>query len=172
MDSSSDEKCRIEQLQIELRDKILKLNSEKAQANIDRMSAEAELSALNHSVRGQHVTNYGDVCRRQANIKNKLVSIRKRSMALGGEAAALSAEEHKLHIRLRQIERKDNEETPVASLSTKTAEVERSVSAMKAICEMKDRYLKFAEDGSRISSMRLMATRFANELQEIIDEYC
>jgi hypothetical protein len=42
----------------------------------------------------------------------------------------------------------------------------------KEIVYLCDKYLNFAEDQTRVNSMRIMAAQFANELTEIIKMNC
>jgi hypothetical protein len=48
------------------------------------------------------------------------------------------------------------------------AELSRDVASLKAeVAALLDKYMKFAEDHTRVSSMRVMAAQFANELTKL-----
>lgn len=99
--------------------------------------------------------------RRQKKIKEQFVAIEKEREPLNQDLKRWYAMEDELRV-------KANLGLTVDGVRHDTLVLE---SPMKnKIIQLRNTHLQFAEDSTRISSMRLMAAQFANELTEILKD--
>jgi hypothetical protein len=114
--------------------------------------ADGELVKLNALFSGgAHVPNYGAVCREQDKLKQRLSVLRKRAAKMKTEIRELEAE------RKRLVPYEPDPPQP------SNLRIERD-----DIVEMRDYYLDFAKDQTRVASMRAMAAEFAKKLNDLL----
>jgi chromosome segregation ATPase len=116
---------------------------------VDRKTElQSELSVFNTEVRGHslHKDRYDEICRWQVVYKKEISDIDKKLL------------------ELRRERRKLNQEKDELSLDIKKVHSE----AKEKLYEVRDRYMSFAADTTRVSSMRAMASKFVEELQGIL----
>jgi hypothetical protein len=118
---------------------------------------DTELSAINGRIRsGGRLPQqeYAGHCRRQTWLKQQILDIEK---LLG----PLKAEK----VRWRLLREEINVES---GMPFKSHNREQNPAVREEIVKLRSRYLSFAEDHTRVNSMRLMAGEFASELTRIL----
>ena len=133
--------------------------------SIRKRTLESELATLNGRIRDTKYrlprAEYETVIRRQKKIKEQFVAIEKEREPLNQDLKRWYAMEDELRV-------KANLGLTVDGVRHDTLVLE---SPMKnKIIQLRNTHLQFAEDSTRISSMRLMAAQFANELTEILKD--
>jgi hypothetical protein len=134
-------------------------HAKKAEVAAKRIKLEAELSGLNASVRGRWASGeeYRLICNRQARIKAQLAECLIESQPIRAKLSELQA--------LATYERV----TVGAGLAPSVATNDVSWPVVRSrIIALRDRWLDFAEDRTRVSSMRSMAAQFAKELTGVV----
>lgn len=132
---------------------------------IRKRTLEIELTTLNNRIRGTKYrlpkVEYENVVRRQKKIKEQFLEIEKEREPLNQELKRWYAMEDELRV-------KANIGLTVDGIRQDTVVMESPIK--NKIIQLRNTHLQFAEDNTRISSMRLMAAQFANELTEILKD--
>ncbi len=131
---------------------------------------EAELSALAGRVRGSYShrnrlsqEDYRQIVNRQTVLKRKLAEIEVEAAPLKTklrEIGLLST----LHYATRH-EEIAKERTEAAATS-----IDPAAAMRKAIADLRGQWLAFAEDQTRVNSMRVMAAQFSRELTDLLGD--
>lgn len=150
----------------DLQNERTELKNQKEKINLTLTAIRLELSQLLSKVRGANSYHtrltpdeYRRICNKQQVLKKKiadaefqLAPIKKRLVEIG---AAMSIEYEK---------NKNNEQMQERSIKVNNFEsIPRD-----QIVATRDKWLSFAEDQTRVNSMRVMAAQFARELTEIL----
>ena len=112
---------------------------------------ETRLSILNSKVRSSGnmpPTEYKNICRNQSDIKQELVDLQPQINHIKHEIADKEIFKEEIYDYINKNKPKDI----VAKLEA-----------------LRDSYMEFASDQTRVGSTRVMASRFTEELQEIIN---
>ena len=137
----------------DIEEAINKLQAQRDVFMLNKKQFETELSNLNAKVRSRtsylSENDYQGICRRQSVIKN----------SLNGIQTTLTEYKHKINEKLILKEKLRNKIKFDVNIST---------NSIDKIILLKDKYQEFASDQSRISSMRVMASQFCQELELII----
>lgn len=125
-----------------------------------RPGLQAELSSLNAIVRSSktHKTRlkpdeYRAICNKQTNIKRKI--------------AQMDEEIAPLRQRLREIGALSTVYYAIKNEERKNC-FSSNVEIKRELQDIRDRWLQFAEDHTRVNSMRIMAAQFSRELSEVL----
>lgn len=112
---------------------------------------ETNLSILNSKVRSRGImpeSEYKTVCRRQSQIKQELIDLQPQRSYLKGE------------IREKEVLRDE-----ILQYLNRNKPQDIKLKLQK----IRDKYMEFSSDTTRVSSTRVMASRFSEELQELIN---
>jgi hypothetical protein len=125
------------------------LRERRGQLSQEKASIESRLSHLTCKVRGKILPReeYRNICEEQNRAKRALFYVNE-------GLAAIKVELSKVHL-----------EKDFLKLAGDSVETPRIVSGLQVL---REKYSQFAQDATRISSMRLMASQFVSELEEII----
>jgi len=131
--------------------KIIALVQTKDELILDKKELEADMSEINNSIRSRNHAlpqeEYKALCKKQDEIKRKLVEYQ-------GKINEVKTEIQKKNLMKDEISAEIRKDSPTDVLS--------------AITSLKDYYVNFASDKTRVSSLRAMAAQFAEELESII----
>lgn len=155
---------------LELREEVAQLQIEKRKGTEEQKVLEEELHSLNARVRSViHMGHrlpameYKRVCDRQGALKKKLARVQR-------EATRRNARIADLNGQLHAMERESAEERGVPSAVRMELDALYGACAnAESACEtLRARYAAFASDMTRVSSMRVMAAKFAEELGVVL----
>mgnify|MGYP002132211759 FL=1 len=146
-----------------LRLQISELKTKKNALSLGRKPIEAELSQLAGRVRSAntHKTRltpeeYRQICGRQQKLKRKLAEIEVAINPLSSEIRRLCAEEDILRASCGM------------SISGVGEQSSGDGDLAKRLADIRDRWQQFAGDQTRVSSMRVMAAQFADDLNAVL----
>lgn len=126
------------------------LNQRKSKLVLEKKELELKNSTLKNQVRSggrMHDVKYKRVCDEQNSIKIKIFSIER-------EMADLSIEMMKKQSFRDQLKAEFKHDEPI--------------DIKKKLVHLRDEYINFAADKSRVSSMRVMGAEFAEKLETLI----
>ena len=125
------------------------LNLKKAPLTLRKQEIEFELSKYKDRVRGKHLPQdeYNEICQWQR--------------ALSQEKLGLEVKLSDIKVKIAEI----NKEKDVLSLNIK--KIPDSMTK-DILTELRDKYMAFSSDTTRVSSMRAMSSKFVEEIQVII----
>lgn len=135
----------------DIEEEIIKLQSQRDVFMLNKKQYETELSKLNAKVRSRteflSENDYDSICRRQRTIKNSLNTIQ---------------------ITLTEYKKKIGEKVILKEKLRNSLRPDSDTTLIDRIILLKDKYADFASDGTRVSSMRTMASQISQELELII----
>lgn len=139
-----------------LREQLNEIDEERVGLVMQKKAIESEQAGITVEIRKNHqlprdrfrklLTRQGELNAAQSMIDGKL-----------GE---MSAAKRKLNSLIDQCKSSDT--------SNQEAKNDRWQNTRDALIEMKDRYMDFSSDGTRVSSMRLMASKFVDEIDGVL----
>lgn len=140
--SLDEKKARLENQNVELQ-------NEKNKYIERKKEIEVELSMLNSEIRKGEFENgrYVEICNTQDKLKVEKFSLEKKILELNQRIRNKSSEETNIKLQIKRI---PNEKVK------------------HDLLELRDKYMSFASDTTRVSSMRAMASRFVEEIQFIL----
>lgn len=135
--------------QVRMETKIADLEDKRSPLVNRKREIELELSELTNQIRGNYLPRdeYKKCCDRQDFLKREKLGIERQITGLNDEKRKLSVEKE----QLRSLMKRQPDGT-----------------ARERLTDLKIKYLAFASDRSRISSMRAMAAEFAQEIETIL----
>ena len=144
---------------------IIKLKDELDLVNKKRMSIQTTLAKLSLRVRSSNTSRtrlspeeYRAICNEQSKLKTKLLKIEEEGMSIKKKIRELNAIETYERIEARKS---------ISALNESKTLNQIGVNEIKII-SLRDKWLNFAEDQTRVNSMRVMAAQFARELTELL----
>lgn len=143
-------------LQMELAD----VEDKRANLLSEKRKFEAEMQGLNNRVRSSPgrlpQAEYKAICKRQERVRSLIIETQEK---LG----PVNTEHRRVTAMIRALDEPVNKEKEPVVVANPARHVGRLVM-------LRNKYLQFAEDQTRVNSMRVMAAQFANELTAIIGE--
>lgn len=138
----------LEEKKIRLESDIVDLRSERQKLVERKQEIELEIGNYNSQVRGKHLPEqeYENICRWQSALKREKLDIEKKLADTKSVLQKKELEKDNLSLNIKKV----NEE------------------AKQHILEIRDKYMSFAADTTRVSSMRAMASKFSEELTFIM----
>lgn len=136
-----------------------KLHQERKEASRAGLEIMNKVSILNKKRRGD--TSYKDSQKLEIeheNLKRQQLRLKNKTDELRQKIFTLSAEETSIRARLIREPIATTQESPKASIEF-----------YESILALRNRHAAFASDPTRVSSMRLMASQFVQELTAIIN---
>ena len=132
-----------------LKEKRFKMESDKEPLVDRKKEIELELSELNQQVRGLHLEDedYAKVVKRQTEIKREKLLLEQGIMKIKRELNSV------------------NQEIDKARLQSKKAPND---AIHQSLVDLRDKYMSFAADTTRVSSMRAMSSKFVEEIQSVL----
>jgi len=135
---------------IKIDQSITDLNTRKSTLSTQKKRLELELSTLNNRVRASDrlpKDEYAAICRKQRECKDKIFSIDDQITQINNEIS----KKHNLGQEVR-VEIKKNKSEEIKT----------------RLVKLRDDYLQFSSDATRVSSMRVMASQVAEQIEAII----
>lgn len=141
------------QTKIDIDRSIANLENKKTDAANEKIKYQNELSELNFQVRGNGrkiipQVKYDTICQKQAEVKRKMLVVDQYISELKKEITNKRILRDEVDLTLNPNTNPDN--------------------ILGNIISLRDKYVNFASDNTRVSSTRLMASRFAEDLDSII----
>lgn len=143
----------LEQTIIDLEEAITTLNQQKDKLIFDKREIELENSILNTKVRTggrMHEVKYKNICDQQTKLRKDSLKIEKAISEISIEINKKSTLKDKLKLEYKQQQKFD---------------------IKSKLVEMRDYYINFASDKSRVSSMRAMSAEFAEKIEKLIKSF-
>jgi len=136
---------------------IVRLKERQAEIGKRQAALQNELTTMNGRVRGRTLpaAEYKHICARQKKVKQEISALQEQAGVLKSEIRRWAALEEEFRHEARRQGPRDN----MPSMDP---------SVLSELRIMRDHYLNFSEDGTRISSMRLMASEFASKLTKLL----
>ena len=136
---------------VDIEMEIINLKEQVLELHKQRLSVQTRLSSLNAEVRGKrlHSVKYDSICKKQNKAKKELESIAEAQ----GKLKIELAKREMFKEELKNQDKKQSIEVEGVTLQ---------------LIELKRKYVSFAADRTRVSSMRAMAAKFVEELDELI----
>jgi hypothetical protein len=141
-----------------LRRQLADLTKERVGYVTAKKSYEAELVQITAEIRGNHNIprdRWNKLLARQAESKRFLFATEQRLFALGPQIKKLN----------QMISELESTEYVAKRL---VLQEQQAPDIVRRLSELREKYAAFGADNTRVSSMRLMATQFANELEALI----
>lgn len=141
------------------RNEIDKLQEQRTPLTKELQELNLKLAKLNNHVRASGRLpdlEYKGICKQQIKIKERIIQIQNSLAKITKEKREWDSYETELRAKIA-----------IASSLVKTHEISTN-DLFEKIKQLRNEYLDFAEDQSRINSMRIMASQFANELTKIL----
>jgi|SRR6185312_4511406 len=131
--------------------KISAINKKKEPFIIRKQEIELELSKYKAMVVGKYIDpeKYQHILECQGKLKDEKFQIEKTIHGFKKEVESLNRELETIRLQMKKIP---------------------DGNTMKTVLEMRDKYMAFASDTTRVSSMRAMASKFVEELQSLLTE--
>lgn len=129
-----------------------KLNAQKSKLSLDKKEIELKLSVVKNTIRSSGKLSqyeYNNLCKDQNKYKADIINIEKALAEIQLEIRKKS--------ELKETLRLDKKQQNVKEIKTN-------------LISLRDKYMNFASDKSRISSMRVMSSTFAEELENLIKQ--
>ena len=130
-------------------DELAQIAAEKEQLNATKRKCELELSGIKTKIRG----SYGGGVRLS---REQYISLCNRQHALKGQLFDICQKLKPLQERQREL--------------GGVVDSDAADTVATQLVEMRNRWIAFAEDHTRVNSMRMMAAQFARELTDVISE--
>lgn len=145
----------------EIRGEIAAIKEKSLELSAQKREIELELNKLSSRVRNRTTSRmppdeYKGICRRQIRCKEILLDIEKKLSVLKLERQKWADIETELYIK-----------SGLRGGAAKSPQMEENESILK-VTAIRNKYLAFSEDPTRVNSMRLMAAQFAKELTEVL----
>lgn len=149
----------------ELRLQSVDIKNKHAAITVKRKHLEAELASLNARIRTAKThkyrlnpEEYRSICNRQTVIKKRIAELETQAEPLKAKLREIAAHSAMCYA----IGEEDG-----LSLTDTTPDNKMRID----IIELRGRWLAFAEDQTRVNSMRVMASQFSRELTDILSKY-
>lgn len=138
----------------DLRDAILPLTMKKEELVLKKREMEVKMAIYNTRIRTSTKklpdSEYKSICRKQDKLRSDILEIEIQLNDLNNQI-------RKKEILIRNLNREGLENGN-----------QNAKSILDEIHKLKNKYIEFSSDSSRISSMRLMASQFIDDLENII----
>lgn len=137
----------------ELENSITELKSLKSKLSLEKRQFEISISALSNRVRTANRLpdrEYKDICRKQHEIKEKILLIESQLIEITNNIRKKTTLKENINNELENINNNDP-------------------GIINKIKNLKNKYIEFSGDNTRVASMRLMASQFIEELERIIN---
>ena len=141
-----------EQNIIDLEQSISVLNRQKEKLVFDKKEAELQNSFLNNKVRSGgrlHDVKYKNICEQQNKIKGSVLKIERAIGEVNTEITKKSNLIQQLRFEFKK---------------------QKNIDTKEQLTIMRDYYINFASDKTRVSSMRAMGAEFAEKIERIIKQ--
>ena len=141
---------------------LCRLGEELSKSSLQKRKLETELGTLNNRVRsagygGLSRDEFTGICRRQNAIRSLMTKLEETNLPIRNE-------KKKWQLMRDELSAKWRDELSRANKNGRTEEL-----PWERIVELRDRWQRFAEDATRINSMRLLSASFARELTAILE---
>lgn len=140
---------------IDIRSNINDLNEKKRSLGMEKQTLEAQLSVIRNKIRGRvgrmPPPEYQALTRKQGEIYQKVLNINQQIIDIKSEISKKSILEMNI----------DNE---------LNSSVPEKITITSKLQTLKSKYMAFASDMTRVSSMRVMASQVAEEIDAIIKD--
>ncbi len=132
-----------------------------ASLNIDKRAIELEQARITAQLKSGWMPHLQkqNLFARKMELNKKLLKIQEAAMPLKSELGQWKTIDAELHSK---------EQLAYCEAVSSVQAVVKMDGMPGRVVELKEKYLRFAEDGTRISSMRLMAAQFARELEDLL----
>lgn len=141
------------------------LSKEKTDLSLEKRAIEIDLGEITNTIRSNPrlpQETYRTYCRRQNELKSKILAIERKISAIKDELRGLASQDEVTWKQMRENLAR-NLEASVTGRSTPQI--------VKDLCQLRAQYQQFSADHTRVSSMRVMASEFANELDRVIKSH-
>lgn len=142
---------------IDLRRSIADLKTKKSKLSTSKRELELKLATLTSRVRASSRTlpqcEYKDISRKQVEYKQKIYSLDREMIEINDELRkkGILGEEIRLHLK-----------------NNGNSDIDKDGTIKERLIVLRDNYMEFSSDVTRISSMRAMASKVAEEIEGII----
>lgn len=137
--------------QSQIKNKIADIATKRQPLITRKQEIELELSTHLRRIKTETLDNdeYRDICKSQNTLGREKLEIERKLSSLKEDGRKLQEDEHRIFIDLKRIP---------------------DGKAKQTMLEIRDKYMSFAADTTRVSSMRAMASRFVEEIQLILTD--
>ncbi len=139
----------IETAMLELKEKKNKLTTLKKEIEVKNAQYNARIRTANRKLPPDE---YKNICREQSNCKSKIIKLDEKIKEINIEMSKKGILKERLKLELSYL---INTEIDVLTIRA-------------MLIKMRDDYISFASDNTRVSSMRIMASQIAEEIEYII----
>ena len=130
---------------------ISNLSLERSPLVIRKQEIELELATYKNRIRGNHLPKdeYNEICQWQRALSQEKLDIEKKFLEINDKKLKLEKERERLHLKIKQLPDSMTNDSLIG---------------------LRDKYMAFASDTSRVSSMRAMASKFVEEIQSLLNQ--
>lgn len=141
---------------IDLRKSIASLIERKSKLSGEKQQIQLEFIKLNNQVKGKRLppSEYKAICRKQQELSGKLLEIEKHISELKTEIRKKSDLRHECEIAIGMVYAGSANDNPSSNI-------------LQSLDLLRTKYIEFSGDGTRVSSMRMMASQFVKEIDKI-----
>lgn len=134
---------------------LLKMRKSRAVLASRKMELQGELSNLNREVRGKRIESwrYAQVCARQTQISDEMHGLDRELISLRSQIDELSTRKELVKAEAKTIAVEQKSDT---------------VLMVDLLAALAKKYQDHASDSTRVSSTRVMASQFAEEIRDVI----
>ena len=134
---------------LNIEDEMADLELKKSPLISRKQEIELELSNYNSRVRGKFLppNEYNEICQWQKALSQEKVDLEKKFTEIRNKKIELTKERERIHLKMKTLPDSMTKDT---------------------LLELRDKYMAFASDTTRVSSMRAMASKFVEELVSVI----